>query len=220
MTSVLTTQKILALKSTKAPNLPISTTEYSQQYQDQISNALRLYFNQIDSFTQTLSTGAGAIYLGFPYGSFSSTVTQTAGAANTPQHVNLNSTDFSNGVSLNAANDITVQYAGIYNFAFSVQTTNSDTQAHDVDIYFRKNGVPVANSASVFSVVSTHGGQPGYQVAAANFFIKMLPTDYLEMYWSTNSTQVQLNYLPAITTPFISPGAPSVVLTASFVSAM
>ena len=219
MVSIVTNQKILALKSTKAPNLPIATTEYSQQYQDQIYNALRLYFTQIDNFTQTLSTGAGAIYLGFPYGAFSSTQTQTAGATNTPQQITLNSTDFSNGVSLNAANDITVKYAGIYNFAFSVQATNSDTQNHDVDIFFRKNGVPLANSASVFTVLSTHGGQPGYQVTAANFFIKVLPTDYIEMYWSTNSTQVQLNYLPAITTPFVSPGAPSVVLTASFVSA-
>ena len=106
------------------------------------------------------------------------------------------------------------------NFAFSVQATNSDTQNHDVDVFFRKNGSPLANSASVFTVLSTHGGQPGYQVTAANIFIQLQPTDYVEMYWSTNSTQVQLNYLPAITTPFISPGALSVILTAQFVSAL
>jgi len=32
-----------------APNLPIGPVEYSQQYQDQLLNALRLYFNQIDN---------------------------------------------------------------------------------------------------------------------------------------------------------------------------
>ena len=39
----------------KAPNLLIAPTEYSQQYQDQMNNALRLYFNQVDSFTQAIS---------------------------------------------------------------------------------------------------------------------------------------------------------------------
>jgi hypothetical protein len=37
---------------TSAPNLPIAPVNYAQQYQDQFSNALRLYFAQIDAFTQ------------------------------------------------------------------------------------------------------------------------------------------------------------------------
>lgn len=220
MANKLTAQKLLALKSTKAPNLPIAPVGYSQQYQDQLNNAFRQYFAQIDNFSQPLTTGAGGVYISQPYGAFSSTQTQTAGAINTPQQITFNTTDFSNGVSLNNSNDILVRYAGIYNFAFSVQTTNADTQSHDVDIYFRKNGAALANSASVYSIQGTHGGQPGYLVTAANFFIQLQPTDYIEMYWSTNSTQVQLNYLPAITSPFISPGAPSVILTAQFVSAL
>jgi hypothetical protein len=44
--------KKLTLQPSKAPNLPIGPVEYSQQYQDQITNALRLYFTQIDNFTQ------------------------------------------------------------------------------------------------------------------------------------------------------------------------
>ena len=42
------------LRSSKAPNLPIAPVEYSQQYVDQLSNALRLYFGQIDNITQAL----------------------------------------------------------------------------------------------------------------------------------------------------------------------
>jgi microcystin-dependent protein len=41
-----------ALLTSKAPNLPIAPTDYSQQYMDQVLNALRLYFNQLDNFTQ------------------------------------------------------------------------------------------------------------------------------------------------------------------------
>jgi hypothetical protein len=41
------------LRPSKAPNLPNAPREgYSFGYFDQYSNVLRLYFNQIDSFTQ------------------------------------------------------------------------------------------------------------------------------------------------------------------------
>ena len=35
--------------TTKSPNLLVAPTEYSQQYQDQLNNALRLYFAQLDN---------------------------------------------------------------------------------------------------------------------------------------------------------------------------
>ena len=34
----------------RAPSLPIPSYEYSQSQQDQFQNALRLYFNQLDTF--------------------------------------------------------------------------------------------------------------------------------------------------------------------------
>lgn len=49
----------MATGTTKAPNLPIAPTEYSQQYQDQVNNVLRLYFAQLDS--PTVSAAAGLI---------------------------------------------------------------------------------------------------------------------------------------------------------------
>jgi hypothetical protein len=42
------------LRSTKAPNQPIAPVDYDQRFQDQFSNALRLYFNEIDNFTAFL----------------------------------------------------------------------------------------------------------------------------------------------------------------------
>ena len=44
--------KNAVLVASKAPNLPIAPVEYTQQYQDMVLNALRLYFNQVDNFTQ------------------------------------------------------------------------------------------------------------------------------------------------------------------------
>ena len=47
--------KVGSLIPSKAPNLLIAPVDYSQQYQDQMNNALRLYFNQIDNLTQAIS---------------------------------------------------------------------------------------------------------------------------------------------------------------------
>ena len=46
------TVKNIPLRSTKAPNIPIGPVDYNQQYIDQLTNALRLYFTSIDNFTQ------------------------------------------------------------------------------------------------------------------------------------------------------------------------
>jgi hypothetical protein len=39
------------IRNTRGPNLLVAPVDYSKQYQDQLNNALRLYFNQIDNFT-------------------------------------------------------------------------------------------------------------------------------------------------------------------------
>ena len=43
------------LRPSKAPNLLVAPVVYDQRYIDQLTNALRLYFNQIDSFTQNVT---------------------------------------------------------------------------------------------------------------------------------------------------------------------
>lgn len=147
------------------------------------------------------------------YGSFMSTTTQNPTAINTPARLAFDLQNYANQMYYTTGDGIHFQQDGLYNLQFSSQVLNSDTQTHDVDIWFRKNGVDVPNTASVFSVLGTHGGQPGYFVVAANFFVDILAGDYIEMWWSTNSTSVSIQSLPAITTPFASPAAPGLVLT-------
>ena len=40
---------------TKAPNLPVAGMTYNESFENQILNALRLYFTQIDNFTRASS---------------------------------------------------------------------------------------------------------------------------------------------------------------------
>ena len=79
--------KISSLRPPKAPNLPIAPVDYTQTYQDQLLNALRLYFNQIDNFGFGLSNntnGGGGSLLTFPNGAFhqDGTTTLTTGISN------------------------------------------------------------------------------------------------------------------------------------------
>jgi hypothetical protein len=42
----------MTISPTRAPNLPLATPEYLPAYQDQLLSILRLYFRQVDNFTQ------------------------------------------------------------------------------------------------------------------------------------------------------------------------
>jgi hypothetical protein len=60
--------KNLDLRSPKAPNLPIAPVDYRQQYVDQVNNALRLYFNQVDNFSQAVAIPASGTTANRPVG--------------------------------------------------------------------------------------------------------------------------------------------------------
>jgi len=137
-----------------APNLPLATREYSQQYQDQLNNVLRLYFNRVDAILDQLKT------LSVPYGAFSSDQDQTA-TANTATLMTFNTTDFANDVSISAS-QITVATAGIYNLQFSAQFTNTDTAFQDVYIWLRQNGVDITGSTGFVSIPNRHAGTDGH----------------------------------------------------------
>jgi hypothetical protein len=52
---MVTPLKSFALLPPKAPNLPVAPTEINQQYLERLTNALRLYFNQVDNFAQSIA---------------------------------------------------------------------------------------------------------------------------------------------------------------------
>lgn len=202
----------------KSPRLPAAPKDVDARFMDNLTDVLRLYFNRLENGLQALFGPRGGQYINNPYGAYQSNTTQTVATINTPTLIYLEVTDYENGTYRTAGDGIHLEQSGIYNVQFSSQVTNADTQPHDAAIWIRKNGVDYPYSNSVFSITGTHGGQPGYAVVAANFFMNLVAGDYIELWWSTNSLQVTLNTLPPITTPFVTPGAPAVVCTLSFVS--
>jgi len=209
--------KTLDFLNPVAPNLPLATNEYERQYQDQLLNILRLYFNQLDNTFGAILGPAGGRYLKFPYGAFSSDQDQTT-TANTATLMTLNTTDFSNEVSISSSK-ITVVNAGIYNLQFNAQFQNTDTAFQDVYIWLKQGGVDIPGSTGFVSIPNRHAGTDGHAIVGWNYFINMAASDYVEIYWSVPNVAVSIQHLAASGTP-TKPSTQSVVATLSFVSAL
>jgi hypothetical protein len=205
------------LRPPQQPRLPAAPLEYDPGYVGQFNSVLRLYFNQLDNSFAALLNSAGGAYLRAPYGAFSSDQDQTA-TINTATLMTLNTTDFSNQVSI-ASSKITVQNAGIYNLQFSAQFQNTDTAFQDVYIWLRQNGVDISGSTGFVSIPNRHAGTNGHTIVGWNYFLSMAATDYVEIYWSVPTTDVSIQHIAASGTP-TKPSTQSVVATMSFVSAL
>lgn len=161
--------------------------------------------------TLTVSAGTAGVF-GW-WGSFWDTTDQTATSTTVAYVVTLNSADANNdGVSVVSSSQLTVANAAVYRVSVSYQFVNTDTQAHDVVFWFRKNGTDIADSASKVTVPSTHGGALGHQVTMVEIVQTLAANDYVELVWATDSTAVKIETLPAGTTP-VHPQIPSVIVT-------
>lgn len=207
------------------PNLPLGTEEYERRYQDQFTNILRLYFNQLKNALGELFGPSGGKYIEFPYGAFSSDQDQTT-TANTATLMTLNTTDFANGVSISSSK-ITVANAGIYNLQFSTQFQNTDNQLQDISIWLRQgndggSSADIAGSTGYVSIPARKSASPGeeaHEIIGWNYYLSMAADDYVEIYWSTTNSTVTIQAYPASVSP-TRPSTQSVVATLSFVSAL
>ena len=275
----------------KAPNLLIAPIEYRQTYQDQLNNALRLYFNQIDNGVASLLSPAGGGLLQFPNGAFfqdgvttltanmsntstapiqvtstagflsagallieteliiytgktattftgitrgaysSTNVSHTAGvyvseaqsftSPTIPLVVSMTQTSASNQVYIDPLNNTRIVHAiaGYYNIQFSFQMLNFDNVIDNVTIWFRQNGVDVANSAGIVSVPATHGGKAGAAIISWNLILPFDAGDYLQMVAGSDTGNTVAATYPPGTSP-VHPASPSIIVTSTFVSAL
>lgn len=165
-----------------------------------------------DSIILFVPYSAAAIADAVPYGAFQDTTDQTAASTTAAYAITLNTTDHAVGVSVVSSSQITVRSAGVYNIQFSLQFANDNVAIQDVDVWFRKNGTDVAGSNSKFSVPNSHGGTDGHLIAALNFYIQLAANDYVQLMWSTTSTDVSIEHLAAQTNP-TRPTTPSAIVT-------
>jgi hypothetical protein len=138
------------------------------------------------------------------------TTTQTA-VINTPTAMELNTNAFSNGISIVGNTQITFAQTGIYDIQFSAQFhhTGGGGSGDEVDIWLRKNGVDVPNTATSVTITSS----AKYVVPAWDWLIQANAGDYFEIYWANNNANIHIDALPASVVPAVHPTIPSVIVS-------
>ena len=205
------------LNPVSPPALPLAREQYDRPYQDQLNNVLRLYFEKLNSNVNNLTNDTGGRHLQFPYAAIQRTTDQTF-TVNTATQITFDQNDYLNGCTNDGTDGITVNYNGLYNYQFSIQFKNTDTQIHTAWVWLRKSGVDVPGTASKFDIINSHGGTPGYVIGAANFYVDLVAGDTIEMWAAVNNVAVTFDAEAAQTSPFAHPAIPSVVATLTFVS--
>jgi hypothetical protein len=177
-----------------------------------------LYFNQIDGTLGPLVRNQGGKFVNFPYGAFSSLVTQTA-TANTATKLLFATTDFTNAVTA-PSSQITVVNPGIYNLQFSVQVQNLQNSQQDMFIWLKQNGTDIPASTGKIGMQARKGPtDPDHDIKSWNYFVSMNAGDYIEIYFSVTDALVTIPFYAASGTP-TKPSTASVVATMSFVSTL
>ena len=150
-------------------------------------------------------------------------VTEALGVASSTTSVAIpfDTTDVSNGVSIDTVDDSKVVFAvaGYYNIQFSAQLLNFTTSDDNVTFWWRQNGVDVPYSAGIQAVPAKHGSTPGAAIVSWNIVLPVVANDYIQLYYASESGNTVTATYPAGTLP-VHPVSPSVILTATFVSAL
>jgi len=213
------------------PNLPLGTQEYERRYQDQFTNVLRLYFNQLRNALGELFGTNGGRYIGFPHIAASDGALQYATAADTPTIIQWNSLDAGSGFTLNANNTATAQVTGIYKITYSLQFANNDNAIHDAIVWLRINGstsaADVANS-TIFTLQARKSALlPNFVCGYSEVVFTLNAGDSVGLWWGTNQAAtsggargIYIDYRAAQTTPMAYPAVPSAIGSITFVSAL
>jgi hypothetical protein len=216
------------------PNLPLGTEQYERRFQDQYSNVLRLYFNQLRNGLSELFGPNGGRYLEFPHIAALDTASQYATASNTPTIVEWNTLDAGSGFTLNPNSTATAQVSGLYKITYSLQFANNDNVSHDAVVWLRSNGPvttsanDVPNSTTVFTLPARKSaGVPTFVCGYSEVVFPLNAGDSVGLWWGTaqaavsgGATGVYMDARPAQTTPMAYPAVPSSIGSITFVSAL
>ena len=164
----------------------------------------------------TGATGAGGA-LGY-YGNFVDTTDQPFISPGTAQMVAINTNVGSFGFSVGGTGTVYIANPGTYTMIYSIQLKNTDNDIHYADIWLRYNGFDYPDSNTRFHIPArkNSSGDDGYAVATVNFVgTSINPNDYVELWWSSDSSLVSLEYIAGVTggTGTARPATPSVIAT-------
>ena len=153
------------------------------------------------------------------YGAFYDISTQTLTGVNQAKRLDIANTFEANGISL-SGNKIVFNNIGTYELIFSIQYKNISQNQEDIYIWYRKNGVDIPYSSSVFTIPARKSaGIPAHLIAVTPFIATLAASDFIEIYWHCNNTEVTVETFTTHNNPTI-PDTPGVIITATQVAVL
>jgi hypothetical protein len=218
---------IQTLRPPKAPNLLVAPIVYDQRYIDQLNNALRLYFNQIDNGLAALLSGTGGSTLSLPFVAASDSTDQITADANTPTVVKWNTLEGGNGFTLNSPGSATALVSGIYKITYSLQFVNTDNAIHNAAVWLKVNNTDVPRSTTVFTLQARKSaGVYNFLCGYSEVVFSLEAGDELELYWAADAAYrvspardgIYIEAIAAQASPYVRPAVPSAIGSITFVS--
>lgn len=128
------------------------------------------------------------------YGVFAKTTSQSPAVVNTAYALTFDSLQIGNGVVIGTPTSrIVVPQSGLYNFAAVLQFTSSSASQKSIWVWFRKNGVDIANSAKI----TTTALNGGYVTQSRSLPISLNANDYVEIMFASDDTAVSVSTVAA-----------------------
>ena len=217
----------VTLRPPKAPNLLVAPIVYDQRYIDQLTNALRLYFNQIDNGLGFLFSGTGGSTLSLPFVAASDSTDQITADANTPTVVKWNTLEGGNGFTLNSPGSATALVSGVYKITYSLQFVNTDNAIHNAAVWLKVNNVDVPRSTTVFTLQARKSaGVFNFVCASSEVVFSLEAGAEMELYWAADAAYrvspardgIYIEAIAAQASPYARPAVPSAIGSITFVS--
>ena len=149
------------------------------------------------------------------------TEAQTLASPTVAAAVTLLQTTASNQVALDATDKTKIVFsvAGYYNIQFSIQMVSYDGTIDNVTVWWRQNGVDIPYSAGVATVPSIHGGVAGTAIISWNLVLPVNAGDNIQLLFASETGNTVCATYSGGTSP-TRPVSPSIIVTATFVSAL
>ncbi len=239
----------MALVGFRAPALPLPPNEYNRQQFDELTRALRVYFNLLDSLTPqqaqsyradnffggiftgdsiSASNINGGVINGFnrgieaPYAMLMSDQDQSSAGITSENLISYNVPVFQYGIRVENNTRLTFDYPGQYLIIVNCQFTNRSNTAAEFELWAKNTGVNYPLSNTRFDIPARKSVSIySHVVAVINgiFTVTDPTTEYLEIAWWSDNVDVYLEHYAVGTSP-TRPEIPSVILTANLVSAL
>lgn len=132
--------------------------------------------------------------------------------------VSVSQTVASTTITGDLPSKLVVECPGSYNIQFSLQLQSDSNTSETVDIWFRRNGVDIPDSNSVFGLGPRKSASiPARAIAAMNFFVDADTQDAFEIMWHVSSSDISLPAFAAGVSP-TRPATPSAIVTVHYIS--